>query len=466
MEMKKNEIYTATCTGYSSEGAGVTRINDVVIFVPGLLAGEEAEIGITKMKSSYGYGRVVKILRPSEHRVEPKCSVYRPCGGCQLQHMDDYAQREFKMGKVKDCFRKNAGIEIEPLPILKEEPYWNYRNKVEMGFYQNHTNRVVSYDSCHVQTELSNELTQFFKQAFEEYHCGKEIRHVLIKHAHVSGEVMVCFVVRNWPFDNSDQLIALTQEKYSNITSLSCIINRREDNVILDGEEVLIAGKPYIEEELLGCKFRISARSFFQINPYATRVLYSTALEYAQLTGKETLLDLYCGTGTMGIIGAKKAKEVYGIEIVADAIRDAKINAEANDIHNIHFMNADASDGANQLIASNIKIDAMIVDPPRKGCSRDTLDAIFKIAPERLVYVSCDPATLARDVKIITENGYQLEKVQPCDMFPQTVHVETVVLLSREKVNGYVDVDLDVEKIQGKSGSATYKEIQEYVLNK
>lgn len=458
MEMKKNEIYTATCTGYSSEGAGVTRINDVVIFVPGLLAGEEAEIGITKMKSSYGYGRVVKVLRSSEHRVEPKCSVYRPCGGCQLQHMDDYAQREFKMGKVKDCFRKNAGTEIEPLPILKEEPYWNYRNKVqvpvqvrdgkvEMGFYQNHTNRVVSYDSCHVQTELSNELTQFFKQAFEEYHCGKEIRHVLIKHAHVSGEVMVCFVVRNWPFDNSDQLIALTQEKYPNITSLSCIINRREDNVILDGEEVLIAGKPYIEEELLGCKFRISARSFFQINPYATRVLYSTALEYAQLTGKETLLDLYCGTGTMGIIGAKKAKEVYGIEIVADAIRDAKINAEANDIHNIHFVNADASDGANQLIASNIKIDAMIVDPPRKGCSKDTLDAIFKIAPERLVYVSCDPATLARDVKIITENGYQLEKVQPCDMFPQTIHVETVVLLSNKnsKKKDYVEIGVDAD---------------------
>ena len=222
------------------------------------------------------------------------------------------------------------------------------------------------------------------------------------------------------------------KEKYPNITSLSCIINRREDNVILDGEEVLIAGKPYIEEELLGCKFRISARSFFQINPYATRVLYSTALEYAQLTGKETLLDLYCGTGTMGIIGAKKAKEVYGIEIVADAIRDAKINAEANDIHNIHFMNADASKGAEELIASNIKIDAMIVDPPRKGCSKETLDAIFKIAPERFVYVSCDPATLARDVKIIMDHGYQLEKVQPCDMFPQTVHVETVVLLTKK----------------------------------
>lgn len=443
MEMKKNDIFTVTCTGYTDDGAGVTRIDGVVIFVPGLIVGEEAEIGITKMKNNYGYGRVVKILKPSEHRIEPVCSVFRPCGGCQLQHMDDYAQREFKMEKVKACFRKNAGMEIEPLPILKEEPYWNYRNKVqipvqlnkgkvEMGFYQNHTNRVVCYDTCHVQTELSNELTDFFREEFTKLHCAKEIRHVLIKHAHVSGEVMVCMVVRNWPFENSDLLVEDIQKAYPQVQSLSCIVNRRDDNVILDGKEILLAGKPYIEEELLGCRFRIHARSFFQINPYATRVLYSTALDYAGLTGKETLLDLYCGTGTMGIIGAKKAKKVYGIEIVEDAIKDAKINAEANDVHNIQFVNADAGKGAQMIIRSKIKVDALIVDPPRKGCSKETLDAIFKIAPKKFVYVSCDPATLARDVKIITENGYTLEKVQPCDMFPQTVHVETVVLMSRK----------------------------------
>lgn len=455
MEMKKNEIYTATCTGYTDDGAGVTRIDGVVIFVPGLIVGEEAEIGITKMKNNYGYGRVVRILKPSEHRVEPRCSVFRPCGGCQLQHMDDEAQREFKMEKVKACFRKNAGMEIDPLPILKEEPHWNYRNKVqipvqfnkgkvEMGFYQNHTNRVVAYDNCHVQTELSNELTDSFRYLFDKYHCSNQIRHVLIKHAHVSGEVMVCLVVRNWPFEHSDELIKEIQKKYE-ITSLSCIVNRRDDNVILDGKEILLAGKPYIEEELLGCKFRISARSFFQINPYATKVLYSTALDYAQLTGKETLLDLYCGTGTMGIIGAKRAKKVYGIEIVADAIKDAKINAEANDVHNIQFVNADASKGAQMIIRSKINIDAMIVDPPRKGLSKDTIDAILKIAPKRLVYVSCDPATLARDVKIITENNYKLEKVQPCDMFPQTVHVETCVLLVRELVHDDEMVSIKVD---------------------
>ena len=443
MEFKKNETFIAQCTGYTDDGAGVTRIDGVVIFVPGLIVGEEAEIGITKMKNNYGYGRIVKLLKPSEHRVEPKCSVYRPCGGCTLQHMDDYAQRDFKMEKVKDCFRKNAGIEIEPLPILKEEPYWNYRNKVQipcqlnkgqvqMGFYQNHTNRVVPYDNCCVQTELSNELTHFFQKEFTKLSCAREIRHVLIKHAHVSNEVMVCLVVRNWPFNHSDQLVKDIQKNYPNINSLSCIINRRDDNVILDGKEVLLSGKPYIEEELLGCKFRISARSFFQINPYATKVLYSTALDYAQLDNQTTLLDLYCGTGTMGIIGAKKAKKVYGMEIVEDAIKDAKINAEANNVNNIQFVCTDAGKGAQMILRSKIKIDSLIVDPPRKGCSKETLDAIFKIDPKRFVYVSCDPATLARDVKIILEHGYKLEKVQPCDMFPQTTHVETVVLMSRK----------------------------------
>lgn len=441
--MEKNEIYTAECTGYTEEGAGVTRINGVVIFVPGFINGETAEVAITKMKKNYGYGRIVRILKPSVHRVEPGCSVYRPCGGCQLQHMDDAEQRYFKEEKVKECFRRNADMEITPLPILKTEPYWNYRNKVqipvqlvkgktEMGFYQNHTNRIVEFDQCHVQTQLSNEITAFFKKELTRLNCTKEFRHVLIKHAHVSGEAMVCMIVRNWPFAGSDELVKDLQEQFPQVKSISAIINRNENNVILDGKEVQIAGEPYIEEELLGCRFRISARSFFQINPYATRILYQTAIDYAGLSGKEILVDLYCGTGTMGIIGAKKAKKVYGIEIVPDAIRDAKINAENNDVHNIQFVNADAGKGAQMIIRSKIKADVVIVDPPRKGCSKDTLDAIVKISPKRLVYVSCDPATLARDVKILSEKGYALQKVQPVDMFPQTFHVETVVLLTRQ----------------------------------
>jgi 23S rRNA (uracil1939-C5)-methyltransferase len=444
--MEKNETFEAECTGYTEDGAGVVRINNAVVFVPGLIIGEKAEVGITLMKKTYGYGRIVKLLRSSEHRIEPKCTVFRKCGGCLLQYMDDEAQKYFKEEKVKNCFKKNAGMDIEPLPILRVEPVWNYRNKVqipvgrnrkenkvEMGFYMTHTNQIVDYDRCLVQTDLSNEITAFLKKEMAELNCAGEVRHVLIKHAHMTGEVMVVLVAHHYPFPGSDELTAKLQESFPQIKSLSAIVNNRTDNVILDGREVLIAGRPYIEETLLDCRFRISARSFYQINPYATRVLYAKALEFAQLTGKETVIDMYCGTGTIGILASRHAKKVYGIEIVADAIKDAKINAEQNSVSNIDFVNADALKGAQAVIRSRIKADVVIVDPPRKGCSKDTLNAIIKINPKRLVYVSCDPATLARDVKIMSENGYELQKVQPVDLFPQTPHVETVVLMSRVK---------------------------------
>ena len=438
--MEKNDTFTAVCEGYTEDGAGVVRIDGFVVFVPGLIEGETAEIGITKLKKNYGYGRVVRIIEASKHRAVPVCSVARPCGGCQLQHMDDAEQRRFKEEKVRMCFRQNAGMEVEVKPILKAQPYTNYRNKVQvpvqlvkgetqMGFYQNHTNRIVQYDTCHVQSDLSNEITAFLKIQFAKLGCTKQIRHVLIKHARRTGEVMIVFIVREYPFNNAEKLKETLLKKYPQIESLQAIINRREDNVILDGKDVLIHGRKYIEEELLGCRFRISARSFFQINPYATELLYSTAIEAAGLDGSQTVIDLYCGTGTIGIIASGKAKKVYGIEIVADAVRDAVINAENNKISNIEFLNMDASKGAQAVIRSKIKADVVIVDPPRKGCSRETLDAIVRIAPEKLVYVSCDPATLARDVKILDENGYRLVSVQPCDMFPQTLHVETITLM-------------------------------------
>lgn len=475
--MEKNEIYIATATGYTEDGAGVTRINGVVIFVPGLLKDEEAEIGITKMKKTYGYGRIIQIRKPSPHRLQPKCSVYKQCGGCQLQHMDSHEQNFFKEDKVKTCFTQIAQMDVEVKPIIKVEPHWNYRNKVqipvqlkdgkvEMGFYAPHTNRIIQYDTCHVQTDLSNDITNYLHHQMGMLACAKEVRHILIKHAHITGEVMVGLVVRNYPFHNCDKLINNLTKKYPQIKSLLAIVNRRDDNVILDGKEILLAGRKYIEEELLGWKFRISARSFYQINPYATKELYSKAIELAGLTGKETLIDLYCGTGTMGIIAASKAKKVYGIEIVSDAIKDANINAEANNVQNIQFINADASKGAQAIIRSKIKADAMIIDPPRKGCSKDTIDAIVKIAPKKLVYVSCDPATLARDVRILTDNGYQLELVQPVDLFPQTVHVETVAVLSRKSASkSFIPVSISPKDmgLSEEKEQPTYANICDYV---
>lgn len=442
-DMKKNETFIATCSDYTYEGAGVVHLDDMVFFVPGLIVGEEAELGITALKKNYGYARIVRLLKPSKHRVEPKCTVNRLCGGCQLLHMDNKEQEQFKIDKVKGCFRMNAQKEVEISSILEAEKRDGYRNKVQvpvqlngnvvdMGFYQNHTNKIINYDKCLMQSELSNAITKSLKEWFSNYKCAKEIRHVLIKHAHKTNEVMVCLIVRHYPFNKCDLLVDKLTKTYPEIQSIVAIENRREDNVILDGKEYLLFGRKYIEETLLGCKFRISARSFYQINPYATEILYQTALDYAGLTGKETLIDLYCGTGTIGLICAKHAKKVYGIEIVEDAIKDAKINAQINGISNEDFFVGDAGSGAQKLLKNHIKPDVVIVDPPRKGCSKETLNAVVQMNPDRIVYVSCDPATLARDCKYLEDN-YELVKIQPVDMFPGTVHVETVVALSQIK---------------------------------
>ena len=442
--MKKNDLWQGAAEGYTYDGAGVVHMEDLVFFVPGLIEGEEAELGVTAMKKNYGYARIAKLKKPSPHRVVPQCSVYKQCGGCQLMHMDYTEQKRFKEDKVKGVFRQNAGMDITPLPIITSEHESAYRNKVQvpvqcdksgvhMGFYRGRTNDIVEFDRCLVQTDRSNEIVQFVKKKLDDLRCGSKFRHVLIKHAHRSGEIMVCCVVREYPFKNADRFVQELTEHFSDIRSVTCIINRREDNVILDGKEIMLFGKPYIEEALLGCRFRISARSFYQINPYTTELLYAKAMEYAGLTGKETVIDLYCGTGTIGILCAKQAKKVYGIEIVDDAVKDARVNAQINGVTNIDFFTADAKLGARRLAENKIRADVVIVDPPRKGCSKETLDAILSIAPKRLVYVSCDPSTLARDCAYLDERGYHPEMIQPVDMFPHTNHVETVCLLSHSE---------------------------------
>ena len=357
-------------------------------------------------------------------------------------HMDYEEQKRFKENKVKGVFWQNAKMDITPLPIITGGHMLAYRNKVQvpvqfdgrnvkMGFYRNRTNEIVEFDHCMVQTECSNEIVSVFKQHLIKNKCASVFRHVLIKHAHRTDQVMVCMIVREYPFRNYERLVEELVKTFPNIRSVTCIVNRREDNVILDGKETVLYGDSYIEETLLGCTFRISARSFYQINPYATELLYSKAIEYAGLSGKETVIDLYCGTGTIGILCAKNAKKVYGIEIVDEAIEDARVNAEINHVDNIEFFTADAKQGARRLLNNKIKADVVIVDPPRKGCSKETLDAIVTIRPEKLVYVSCDPSTLARDCVYLKEKGYTAGQIQPVDLFPNTNHVETVVLMSR-----------------------------------
>ena len=441
--MKKNDVWEGTAESYTYNGEGVVRSDEFVYFVPGMIEGETAKLGVTALKKNYGYARIAEMIMPSCHRTVPGCSVYKQCGGCQLLHMDTEEQLRFKTEKVKGVFRQNADMEIEPEPVMSSSHVTGYRNKVQvpvqiengrvkMGFYRNRTNDIVEFDNCLVQTELSNKLVRFIRKKLQDLRCGSVFRHVLIKHAHRTGMVMVCLVVREYPFRNAERFISELTEAFPEIHSLTCIVNRREDNVILDGKETVLYGLPYIEEELLDCRFRISARSFYQINPYTTELLYRKAIEYAGLTGKETVIDLYCGTGTIGILCAKHAKKVYGIEIVADAVKDAEVNASINNVTNIRFFADDARHGAKRLIENRIRADVVIVDPPRKGCSKETLDAILSISPERLVYVSCDPSTLARDCAYLVKNGYQLNEVTPADMFPGTIHVETVCLLTHK----------------------------------
>ena len=440
--MKKNDLWTGTCEGYTYDGLGVVRFGDFVFFVPGLIEGETARLGVTAMKKNYGYARLVELLSASPQRVKPACSICRVCGGCQLMHMSLAEQKRFKRDKVKYLFRQNAHMDLEVPEILEGEKLLHYRNKVQvpvqvqkgkvlMGFYQNHSNRIIPFETCLVQTAESNAIVQTIRHLLEKYRCGAAVRHVLIKHAQHTDQMMVCLIVREYPFPHAQELFGDLLSAFSNIRSLSVLLNRRESNVILDGKEILIHGDPYIEEELMGLRFRISVRSFFQINPYATEILYTKALAAAGLNGQQTVVDLYCGTGTIGLLAAGRAKQVYGIEIVADAVQDARRNAQLNGIRNIEFMNADARDGAGKLLARHVHPDVVIVDPPRKGCSRETLDAIETMAPERFVYVSCDPSTLARDCAYMAQRGWHVSALQPVDMFPNTIHVETVALMSR-----------------------------------
>lgn len=490
--MKKNEVFVGCCIDYTYDGLGVVRIEGFVFFVPGLLVGEEAKLAITAIKKNYGYARIVEILKESAHRRNPACGVARACGGCTLMHMDLSEQKHFKENKVKRLFLQNAHMDVEVNSILEGEKTVAYRNKVlvpvqvhdglvRMGFYQQHSNRIVSFEKCLVQTDESNAIVQFLRKEMEVSGCGEQVRHVLIKHAHVTGRIMVCLVVHRYPFAGSASLVRSLVQSFPQISSVLAMVNDRKDNVILSGEEVVLYGDSFIEEELMGCRFRISARSFFQVNPYATKVLYRKVLELAALDGRQTVVDLYCGTGTIGILMARSVKQVYGIEIVEEAIEDAKVNAKINGVFNMQFMAQDAKSGAKVLVERRLRPDVIVVDPPRKGCSKETLDAIVMMDPKRFIYVSCDPATLARDCAYMRDNGYGVRVVQPVNLFPNTPHVETVVLLSHKKPDSYINNDVEFGEGEGKipvdkivqraekhkpKEKVTYKMIKEYVLEK
>ena len=459
--LNKNDIIDLTVTGYSTEGYGVGKYDTMAVFVPFTAIGDKLKVRILKNKKTYAYGKIEEIIEPSNDRIENDCKAFTKCGGCSFRHISYECEAKLKEQRVIDAFKRIAHIDIEPEKILSAENACRYRNKaqypvgkddkVKLGFFAPHSHRIVEAADCKLQPECFEEILNTVRNWIEknnisvyneETHSGL-IRHIYLREGRKTGEILFCLVINGRKIPKENELINAL-EKFENIKSIMLNINTKDTNVILSDKFVNLKGDGYIEDILCGLKFRISPLSFYQVNAHQAQRLYEKAAEFADLKGDEILLDLYCGTGTIGLTMAHKVKSLIGVEIVEDAIKDAKINARLNGINNARFICADASKAAQKLFDEGIKPDVIVIDPPRKGCSKDVLETINNFNPERIVYVSCDPATLARDCRILTDLGYTVKKVCPCDMFPRTAHVETVVQLSRKTPDTYIDIKIDL----------------------
>lgn len=456
---KKDDKVELTITDLGTDGEGIGKIDGYTIFVKDAVVGDVIEAKIMKAKKNYAYARLMAVLTPSPDRVEPKCPVARSCGGCQIQQMDYAAQLRFKQKLVAGNLAHIGGLaqgEYEMLPILGMEVPYNYRNKAQypvgkdregntvIGFYAGRTHSIIPNMDCCIGAPSNAGILAIVKKYLdknnvepydEESHSGL-VRHILIRTGFTTGQVMVCLVINGSKLPNEPELVNDLQE-VAGIASIMINENRNKTNVILGDKVRTLWGKSYIEDYIGDVLFRISPLSFFQVNPAQTKVLYGKALEFAGLTGNETVWDLYCGIGTISLFLAKHAKKVYGVEIVPQAIEDAKQNAELNNIDNAEFFVGKAEEVVPDFYEKNANSemshpDVIVVDPPRKGCDEALLNTIVKMAPDRVVYVSCDSATLARDLKYLGENGYKVEKVQAVDQFGHSVHVESVCLLSKK----------------------------------
>ena len=451
--VEKNKIYEMNIDALGSNGEGIGRIDGYTVFVEGALPGEKISVLIVKVKKNYGYGKLMEILEVSPERREPMCPVAKQCGGCQLQHLSYEAELAYKTREVKDVMERIGGIkDVEVKPALGMEDPWRYRNKAQfpvgkgkdgcaIGFYAKRSHRIVDTDRCFLQNECNDEIigiVRTFLNEFniplydEEKHTGL-VRHILTRIGRNSGEIMVCIVINGKKLSNSDVLVERLQ-KVEGVVSIVLNVNKEKTNVILGQKIITLWGKNTITDSIDGIEFEISPLSFYQVNPIQTEVLYGKAVELAGLKGDETVLDLYCGIGTISLFFARKAKKVFGVEIVPEAIADAKKNAERNGITNAEFAVGAAEEVIPRLYEEEgITADIVVVDPPRKGCDEKLLETILQISPEKIVYVSCNPATWARDLVVLKEGGYKLKEAQPVDQFSHSVHVEVVSLLEKVK---------------------------------
>ena len=487
--MEKNQEFTVSIEDISEDGAGIGKLDGYIWFIKDAVIGDVVRARAMKMKKNYGFARLMEILTSSEARVEPKCPVARQCGGCQLQAMSYEEQLKFKERKVKNHLLRIGKFkedEIHMLPIMGMKEPWRYRNKAQFpfgldkngnivaGFYAGRTHDSIECEDCLLGVEENKDILGIIKgfmrvhgiRPYDETTHKGLVRHALIRKGFHSGEIMVCLVINGKDIPAKEQLVEeLCQVK--GMTSISYSINQEKTNVIMGKEIVNLYGPGYITDNIGNVTYQISPLSFYQVNPVQTEKLYGTALEYAGLTGNETVWDLYCGIGTISLFLAQNAKKVYGVEIVPQAIEDARRNAALNNITNAEFFTGKAEEVLPEQYEKNkVYADVIVVDPPRKGCDQVCLDTILKMAPKRVVYVSCDSSTLARDLRYLADGGYEVEKVRCCDMFGQSCHVETVVLLTQQKPDDTIEIDLDLDELDATSAElkATYQEIKDYVL--
>ena len=445
----KNQIYEALITDYTAEGQAVARIEGCAVFIPNAIVGERHRVRIEKVGKTWAAGKIVEVLEKSPHRVNRECPVAKLCGGCDFWHMDYEEECRLKADRVKQALNRIGGESLDEIPLLSAPTCYGYRNKAQYpvackknaayeGFFRAGTHQVVENDRCLIlpeETDLVKEIVISYVNHFhvsaydEETHTGL-LRHIYVRRGAVSGQVLVCLVVNGRKLPHIDDLIRRLQV-VPGFTSLVLAVNTRPGNAILGNEFITLHGPGYIEDTLCGLTFRLSPRSFYQVNHHQAQRLYEAAISQAQITKDDLVLDLYCGVGTITLAMAKAAGKVIGVEVVEQAVEDAWDNAKRNGIENAEFFCGDAGKAALELESKGIKPDVIVVDPPRKGLNADTIEALDKMSPRRIVYVSCDPATLARDVALLKERGYVLKNAIAADLFPRCAHVESVCTLVR-----------------------------------
>ncbi|MGN1030562.1 MAG: 23S rRNA (uracil(1939)-C(5))-methyltransferase RlmD [Butyricicoccaceae bacterium] len=450
--MEKNKVYRAEIIGYSSDGSSIARIHDMVVFVPGGAVGDQCDIRIVKLAKNHAFGRIERVFISSRNRIEPECPHAAKCGGCCYWHINYEEELRAKQQKVVDAMKRIGSVSLQPEGICGSDQIYHYRNKAQYpvgqsdgeiitGFYRARSHDIIPTDSCLIQTELADSLASCVRQWMTEYKVLPYnektgiglIRHIYVRTGFATGQVLLCIVAKSAKLPNAGALITAARRAVPGLCSIVVNVNNKPGNAILGPKYVTLWGTGFLEDVLCGNRFRISPASFYQVNRAQAERLYQCALQYAELDDTKTALDLYCGVGTITLALASCCKSVIGAEIIPQAVENAKENARLNRIANAEFFCGDAGQTAQMLAQRGLTPDVIVVDPPRKGLDDNTIDAVVTMAPPKVVYVSCDPATLARDVKKFSALGYDVKKYKVFDLFPRTSHVETVVLMSRKE---------------------------------